>query len=745
MRVLSTVLFLFFSAFSYVSAQNKTGVLSYVDPTIGTVGEVLGPALPTVHLPNSMIRVFPVRRDHLDDQIRYFPLTSPSHRLANVFGILPLQGMGPDIWERKMIREEESIKPYEYFVRAEENDIQVKFVPAAKAGFFEFSFPEKGEHFLRLQVVSKKGELSVSGNKLISGVEEFLGMKAYFYAEFSTGFSGSEFKDGTGATALLLKFSDAAQKISFRYGISFISIDQAKQNLQKEITGWDINVSRQNAINIWNKTLSQIGIEGGTESQKRVFYTAMYRANERMVDINEYGKYYSAYDRKVHETNEPFYVDSWIYDFSIGLFPLQMILNPEKQKYFIRSYIKMYEQGGWMPGFALIDGDWPAMTGNYTAVWMNDAWSKGIRDFDVKKAYEGLKKNALEATILPWQNGPAVSWLDSFYNRKGYLPGLYEHEKEYVKEITNPWERRQSVSVTLETSYGDWAVAQLSEVSGNAKDKALLMQRAQNYKKMYRADKGFMWPRDSSGNWIEPMNPSLAGREYYTENNAYTFNWHARQDLENLFDMMGGKKAAEAKLDQLFREDIGTSKPRFWVIQPDASGLVGQFSMGNEMGFFIPYLYNNLGSPWKTQKRIRMLLETWFPDNVFGYPGDEDGGGMSPFIIFSMVGFFPVTPGIPIYHIGSPVFEKATINLPGNKQMIIEAKQNSAENKYIQSATLNGKPLNRSWFTHEELMNGGRLVFVMGKTPNKKWGADETTLPPSFLEIQQKDIQNRMK
>lgn len=728
------------------AAQPIKSVVDYVDPTIGTVGLVLGPALPTVHLPNSLIRVFPVRKDHLDDQISYFPLTSTSHRLFSVFGIMPYQGaINEQSWTVKMERASETIKPNHYQGKMEENNLGVEFTPAAKAGIFKFNFSEAGDHFIRLGLINKEGEINVEEKRIITGKELFSGMQAYFYAELDTDILQTTYRDGNSKKIVMLKVAGNPLSVQFRYGISYISIDQAKENLQREIKTWDFNTYRNNAYNVWNKVLSKIMVEGGTLAQKRVFYTALYRCYERMVDINEYGKYYSAYDKKVHETNEPFFTDSWIYDFTVGLFPLQMIINPEKQEQFIRSYIKMYEQGGWMPSFALVDGDWPAMTGNYAAVWMADAWYKGIRNFNLKTAYEGVKKNSLEGTHLPWRNGPGKSPLDSFYNKYGFMPGLPPGEKETIKEIANDWERRQAVSVTIETSYCDWAIGQLSVAAGYGNDKPLFMSRAQNYKNMYRADKGFMWPRDSKGEWIDSISPSLAGREYYTENNAYTFNWHVRHDFKNLFTMMGGRKAAEEKLDQLFRADIGTPKFRFWVNQPDATGLVGQYVMGNEMGFFIPYLYNNLGSPWKAQKRIRMLLETWFPDNVFGYPGDEDGGGMSPFIVFSMMGFFPVSQSIPTYNIGSPVFSKITIQLPGNKTFVIDAKNNSQQNKYIQTARLNGKNIDQSWFTHKDLANGGSLELNMGAGPNKKWGSDTTKLPPSYIEIDPGELMSGIK
>lgn len=409
-------------------------------------------------------------------------------------------------------------------------------------------------------------------------------------------------------------------------------------------------------------------------------------------------------------------MDNWIWDTYIASHPLNIILDPEKDQAMIRSYIEMYRQTGWMPSFATTFGDWPAMVGNHASAWMADAWAKGLRGFDVKIAYEGLRKNSLEATLLPWRNGPR-SELDDFYNEHGYFPALPPDQPENVERVEPVWEKRQAVSVTLENAFSDWCIAQLAEAAGKDNEKQLFLDRSQFYRNVYRAEHGVFWPKDAKGNWIEPYNASLAGREYFTENNAFTYNWHVKHDLDGLFEMMGGKNVAEAKLDDLFRAELGLPKWQFWRVQPDASGLVGQFVMGNEPSLHIPYLYNYMGSPWKTQKRIRMLMDSWFTDNVFGMPGDEDGGAMSAWVVFSMMGFFQVTPGIPLYTIGSPSFEEVTIQLSNGKSFRIVAKGNSETNVYIQKATLNGKVMNELFFSHEQLMEGGVLELEMGDKP----------------------------
>lgn len=717
-----------------VSAQGLERLTDYVDPSIGGVGVVLEPTRPAVHLPNSLVRVFPVRKDQLDDQISNFPLTLASHRLHMVFAFLPMSGeFHSGWWGKKLEYGEETEKPFYYQTRFEDTGDVLEFSPQARSGFFRIGFNGNEEHFFRLGTFGASGEITVTGPRQITGREEFAGMTAYFYAETDCDIHGVEYADTEKKTRAMIHLGSGRKTCGLRYGISYISIEQARQNLQREIPDWNFNAVKNHALETWENALSRIRVEGGTLAQKRVFYTALYRCYERMVDISEYGRYYSAYDHSVHESDEPFFVDNWLWDNYIALEPLHMILHPERSLQQIRSYIRMYEQGGYMPSFALVFGDWPAMTGNFAAAWIADAWFKGLRDFDLNAAYQGVRKNSLEATLIPWRNGPPTS-LDHFYNKKGYFPGLPPGEPETVPEVDPNWEKRQSVSVTTANSYSDWCIALLAGELDLKDDVSLFLKRAEFYKNVFRADKGFMWPKDQHGNWIEPYDPRFAGREYFTENNAYTYNWDVKHDLQGLFELMGGREKAREKLDQLFREDLGLPKWKFWYTQPDASGLVGQFVMGNEPSFHIPYIYNYLGAPWRTQKRIRMLFDTFFTDNLFGIPGDEDGGGMSAFVVFSMMGFFPVTPGIPVYNLGSPVFNKVTITLPDGNKFVIQAPNNSATNIYIQEASMGNRPLTRPWFHHDDLIRGGILNLNMGNHPNKNWGARQEDAPPSSLK-----------
>ncbi|RYG31912.1 MAG: glycoside hydrolase family 92 protein, partial [Chitinophagaceae bacterium] len=429
---------------------------------------ILEPTRPAVHLPNSMIRVFPARADQLDDQINYFPLTISSHRQPWLFGILPVSGTVDKLWNQEYTADKEKIRPYQYNVLLEEINTSVSFAPNARTGIFRFEFKNELDNYIRFQILNK-GTLTLKDDLTITGTEEFNGMKAYVYAVSDTRILRAVFDDSKKKSLMFV--GKGSKTVNIRYGISFISIEQARENLRVESETATLEKLSTHAKKIWNEKLGQIAIKGGTQAQKIVFYTSLYRSYERMIDINEYGKYYSAYDHKVHESDKPFFVDNWLWDTYISLEPLHAILNPVMQGQKIQSYVDMYRHGGWMPSFALLFGDNPCMTGNHAASWIADSYFKGIRNFDVNAAYEGIRKNSLQATLLPWKNGPATI-LDSFYNAKGYMPALRPGEKEFVKEV-HGFEKRQSVSVTLENSYDDWCIALMAKELGKTADATL--------------------------------------------------------------------------------------------------------------------------------------------------------------------------------------------------------------------------------------------------------------------------------
>ncbi|HCN83070.1 MAG TPA: glycoside hydrolase family 92 protein, partial [Sphingobacteriaceae bacterium] len=409
-------------------------------------------------------------------------------------------------------------------------------------------------------------------------------------------------------------------------------------------------------------------------------------------------------------------------------FPLGVILEPERQNDIVQSYIRMYEQRHWLGDAAL---DQRVMIGRHETVTITDAYLKGFQDFDVKKAYEGMKKNALEATMLPWRNGPLTE-LDSVYQSKGFFPALRLGEKEWVPRV-HPSEKRQAVAVTLEHSYDDWCLAQMAKSLNKMDDYDFFLKRSHNYQNLYDPRIGFMAPKSADGNWVfseKELDPiwsgGQGGRAYYTETNAWTYTFQVQHDVAGLINLMGGKDQFVNKLDALFQEQFGGKgrKVEFLKQFPDGTGLIGQYNHGNQPGFHISYLYNYAGKPWKTQRRVRDIMKIWYNDGPLGICGDEDEGELSSWYVFSAMGFYPVCPGKPVYDIGSPIFEKTIINVGKNKTFLIEARNVSAKNKYIQSAQLNGKSLNVPWFTHADLVKGGTLVFQMGPRPNEQWGSN---------------------
>ena len=528
--------------------------------------------------------------------------------------------------------------------------------------------------------------------------------------------------------------SETPSTLIIKYAISYVSADQARKNFELELTGQSFDDLAASGKERWKEVINQIEVKGGTEAQRRSFYTSLYRTYERMVDINESGSYFSGYDGKVHESTRPFYVDDWIWDSYRAHHPLNTILDPAKENDILNSYTLMYEQSGWMPTFPQVHGNHMCMNSYHSSAIFLDGYRKGLRDYDIESAYEGIYKNLTEATFLPWRQGYPKIGLDDFYHEKGYYPALHPGEPE-TEILVDGFEKRQAVAVTLGMSYDAWALAGLSEELGKEDNAAYFSSVAKNYENLWHPETRLFMPKDEQGNWIM-INPKLDGgpgyRDYYDENNGWTYAWDVPHDIGGLSLLLGGKKAAEERLDQLFREPLDVKRNLFYVDGANATGLVGQFSMGNEPSFHIPYLYNYFGAPWKTQKRIRFLLDVWFKDNIFGIPGDEDGGGMTAFVVFSSLGLYPVTPGIPYYTITSPIFEKTIIHLHNGKDFTVLAKGASRENKYIQKAYINGEEIDAPFISHEQIMAGSTLELILSELPNKEWGAN--TVAPGITE-----------
>jgi len=714
----------------------------YVDPTIGNVSRFLVPTFPTMHLPNQMIRMIPAKKDYISDQVTAFPLQIPAHRSRPGLFLMKvtLGDIVDNSWEQKMNIDHdlEIVHPWLYSTYLIDDEINVSFSPGEKCGIYKIDFPQTVKKNILIQ--GKKKLQKVSGDEASFMLEEFIEekirgieprvkvMSAFIYGEFMDEFnrpiSGeliSTENDRFSASFI----ESLPSTIVLKYSVSYISPEQAKINFEKEMMatrGFDDLA--KSAKKRWEKVVNQIQVKGGTTAQKRTFYTSLYRTYERMIDINEYGKYYSGYDDKVHESDRPFYVDDWIWDTYLAQHPLRTILNPQMENDMLNSYTLMYEQSGWMPTFPQVHGNHMCMNSYHSSAIFIDGYRKGLRDYDVQMAYGGIKKNLTEATFIPWRQGTPRLPIDDFYHENGYFPSLRPGEKE-TEPMMDKFEKRQPVPVTLGISYDFWALTELSKELDKKEDYRKFSPKSKDYQNLWHPEHRMFIPKDSKGEWldIDPKSDGGPGyREYYDENNGWTYAWDVQHDIEGLTNLLGGKAAAEARLDQLFREPLGMRKREFYVHGANSTGMVGQFSMGNEPSFHIPYLYNYFGAPWKTQKRTRFLLDVWFKDNIFGIPGDEDGGGMTAFVVFSAMGLYPVTPGLPFYDITSPVFEKVTINLNNGKQFTVIANGASRTKKYIQKAMINGKEINSPFITHEQIMSGGTLQLELAELPNKKWG-----------------------
>lgn len=734
--------------------------VDYVAPNIGGIGQLLTATMPYVQRPYGMARLAPITTPgiqdrYLADKIYGFP-AGVSVLMASVGPV----GTQAETYASEFDHDFETATPYYYAVDLETFHVRAEFTATRQAAYYRFAFPASDHAHLMLRMKSH-AELAVIGDRVVQGSEQVTGpigktddaekqTRAYFYAEFSRPFkryktwlsghlADAARQQGDNIGFVTDETTDAGEQIEVRVGMSYISTEQAKRNLMREIPKWDFETVKANTRAVWNDALGGIRTVGGTESQRTIFYTALYRSLGRMTDITEDGKYFSGYDHAVHDAGgHDFYIDDGLWDTYRSLHPLQLLLDPRRQQDMVRSYVRMYEQSGWLPSFPSVAGEQAVMIGHHAAALILDTYAKGYRDFDVETAYAAMRKSATQATMLPWSRGPLTE-LDRVYFEKGFFPALAYGEHETVEEVTP--ERRQAVSVTLENSYDDWCVAQLAKALGKHEDAAYFTRLAHNYANVFNGETGFMAPRSADGNWVANFDPKLGGgqggRDYTTEVDSWIYTFNVQHDPEGLIQLMGGRDAFNAKLDRLFVEQYGTSKYQFLGQFPDATGLVGLYAQGNEPSFHIPYLYNFSGQPWKTQRRVRQLMDIWYGDAPLGIPGDDDGGATSSWYVWSAMGIYPECPGSPVYEIGSPIFEKSVIRLGNGKQFTIIAHHVSAQNKYIQSAVLNGKPLNKPWFKHADLAEGGTLVLEMGDKPNFAWGSAPQDAPPSMTSAKQ--------
>lgn len=708
--------------------------VDYVDPYVGNVSHLLVPTFPTVHLPNSMLRVYPERADYTSEYISGLPVIVTNHRERSAFRLIP-QTCREAKTTVNYTYDNEHVTPYSFSVDFDDHRMSAIYALSHQSAIYVIDFNDSST-VRRVVLSSQNGEVHGTGNSM-SGWQTVGGeTRVYVFLESETAPTAIEGISSSGAAMI---FAPSTRQVRLRYGISFISEEQAEKNLRREQSDYDVKALARKGRNVWNETLGHITVDGGTDAEKTEFYTCYYRTFERPVCMSEDGRYWSGDDNKVHnDGGTPFYTDDWIWDTYRAAHPLRAMTDSQTEEDILSSFLRMAEHNGhgWIPTFPEVSGDSRRMNSNHTVATFADALELGLK-VDTAAAFEACRRSIEEKSLAPWSGNNKGDYLNDFYRKYGYIPALRDGEDE-VDSTVNPFEKRQPIAVTLGTSYDEWCLSRIAASIGRESEAMLYLQHSYNYRNVYNVETGFFHPKDSEGRFIQPFDYDFPGgmgaREYYGENNGWVYRWDVQHNIADLICLMGGNEQFVNNLDATFAQPLRRPKYEFYAKMPDHTGNVGQFSMANEPALHVPYLYNYAGQPWKTQKRIRQMLRTWFRPDLMGIPGDEDGGGLTSFVVFSMLGFYPVNPGMAIYNIGSPIFPKAAIRLKGGKVFVIEAVNVSSDNKYIQCATLNGKSWNKPWFAYSDIQDGARLVLQMGCKPNRQWGIAEP--PPSTGSIQ---------
>ena len=717
----------------------QAAVAGFVDPFIGT--DYHGHTYPGATVPFGMLQVSP------DNGISAWDWCSGYHysdSIAIGFSHLHLSGTGigdltdirfmpvnkaVDLTKKVKKRDEvpyksryshlnESASAGYYRVFLEDFNVNVELTSAKRTAYHRYTFEEGDEQTVVIDLGyainwdrTLKSSIQIDDKKHISGYRFSKGwaknQKVFFNARFSKPIDsvvlvsdGKPVKNDTlakGVKTYAQLFFGKADKtpLVVQVGLSSVSMDKARLNNQKGKTFIEI---KEEAKKSWENSLSKIRVKTSVDSLKTKFYTALYHAQIAPVIHSDADGSYRLENDSIGKTDQfDLYSTLSLWDTFRAEHPLLTLTDSDKVSDMINSMLIYYDHSGVLPVWTLYANETNTMTGFHSVPVIAEAYHKGIRGFDAGKAYAAMK-----ATMMGDSRGL------KYYKKYGYIP--------YDK-------MDQSVTITLEFAYDDWCVAQMAKALGKDDDYDYFMKRSEAYKYLFDKKTGFMRGKSSDGKrWNTPFDPKYARHiEHtdYTEGNAWQHSWFVLHDVQGLIDLFGGPDAFNAKLEQLFTE---SSELKGENVSPDISGMIGQYAHGNEPSHHIAYMFNFSGQPWRTQYWVREILKTQYFATPDGLRGNEDCGQMSAWYVLSAMGFYPYNPASGIYQIGSPLFEESTINLPEGKIFRIVAENVSDTNRYIQSATLNGKDFNRTYIAHDEILNGGTLRFKMGPEPNKAWG-----------------------
>lgn len=604
----------------------------------------------------------------------------------------------------KYSHDQEVAEPGYYSVILKNNNIKAEFTVTERAGLHRYSFPEGGENNLIINLgfainwdKPYKTELNAVDSLLVTGSRLSHGWAAdqhvYFAARFSKPMSDIKVGKvgGEGRTVGVLKFSD--KQVMVKVGISSVSIENAIANLDASLAGWDFEATQLAASDAWEKELSKIKIQSNDSVQKTIFYTSLYHtmvAPALFSDSNGEFKGTKGDAQKADGYNR--YTVFSLWDTYRALHPLFTLTQQPRVNDMVKSMLDHYRQTGLLPVWELEGNETFCMVGNHSIPVIAEAILKGIGDFDHELAYEAMK-----ATSMHDRDGMGLLM------KVGYIP---------ADQI------QQSVAKSLEVAIDDWSVAAVAQKLGKTEDAEYFFKRAESFKAYFDQETGFMRGKLTNGQWTTPFDPAYSKHEGsdYTEGNAWQYLWLVPQNVNGLIELLGGKEPFADKLEQLFNVEEGVKGEE---ASSDISGLIGAYAHGNEPGHHTTFLFNYAGRPWRTQELNRQIQTEMYTDQPEGICGNEDCGQMSAWYIFSTMGFYPVNPAELIYQLGSPLVQEARIEVGANQYFTMKAPLASIENKYIQEVKLNGQALDRSYITHQEIMQGGTIEFTMGAEPNK--------------------------
>lgn len=619
----------------------------------------------------------------------------------------------------------EKAVPGYYSVLLQDFDINAEMTANKRAALYKFTYQDIEDRSLLIDLgfainwdrtdsikIKKVNSHSITGYRMSSGWAA--NQRIYFAMEFSEPFLFAstvadsetvEISDSLLAHSAMTKlnFENRSEKVLVKVGISAVNEQGALTNLST-LEGWDFEETKIAAKIQWQKALDQITVKAEKEIKTK-FYTALYHTKLAPALFSDGDGQFRGGDALIHrDTLANRYTIFSLWDTFRAQHPLLTITNPDRVNDFITSMLAFYKETGLLPVWELHGNETNTMTGYHAIPVIVDAYKKGFRGFDEELAFEAMKASAM-------QNQRDTD----LYRKYGYVPTDLGVE---------------SVTKTLEYAYDDWCIAEMAKMLGKTEDHAYFLKRSNYWTNLYDEQTKFMRGKTQNGKWGTPFDPLRSTHRHstdYTEGNAWQHSWFVPHDVYGLIEKMGGDQTFSSRLDSMFEMPSTITGED---ISPDISGMIGQYAHGNEPSHHIAYLFNYSGQPWKTQYRIQQIMDSLYTTKPDGLSGNEDAGQMSAWYVFSALGLYPVNPATGVYVIGSPEVKEAQISLDNGKSFTIIAQNQSAQNIYIQSAKLNGKPLSRSYISHTEIMAGGTLSFVMGSQPNKNWASSPDTRPP---------------